>query len=56
VTFLGLYSFVLLVDYFPLNNNDGLRSGYAHLQIPITEIILHICIWSVIAEEVRQVI
>ena len=53
--FLGLYSFVLLVDYFPLNIYHERRSGYLDLQIPITEIILHICLWSLIIEELRQV-
>ena len=43
------------MDYFPLNTNGGRRSGYEGLQIPITEIILHICIWSLIVEEIRQV-
>ena len=55
MTFLGLYSFVLLVDYFPLNTTGERRSGYRSLQIPITEIILHICLWSLILEEIRQV-
>lgn len=45
----------MLVDYFPPNNNDGRRSGVLGLYIPITEIILHICIWSLIVEEIRQV-
>lgn len=53
--FLILFSYVLLVDYFPLNIYNERRSGYAMLKIPITEIILHICIWCLIVEELRQV-
>ncbi|CAF1599127.1 unnamed protein product [Adineta ricciae] len=56
VIFLALYSYVLLVDYFPLNQFNERRSGYSNLYIPITEIILHICIWCLIIEELRQVI
>ncbi|CAF0783238.1 unnamed protein product [Didymodactylos carnosus] len=46
--------FVLLVDYFPLNKNGGRRSGH-DIPIPITEIILHICMASLIIEEIRQI-
>ena len=53
--FLTLFSFVLLVDYFPLNNNGGLRNGYAHIKIPITEIFVHILVWSLIVEEGKEV-
>ena len=53
--FLGLYSFVLLVDFYPLNINGGYRSGIHNLPLPITEMCLHICIWGVITEELRQV-
>ncbi len=42
------------MDYFPLNNNGGKRNGY-NIRIPLTEIILHLCIWSLIIEEIRQV-
>ena len=45
----------MLVDYFPLNIYNGKRSGVYYLQIPITEMIVHICIWSLIMEELRQV-
>ncbi len=55
MVFLCLFSFVLLVDYFPLNVYNERRSGYKYLRIPITETILHICLWSLILEEVRQV-
>ncbi|CAF3343708.1 unnamed protein product [Rotaria socialis] len=48
--------YVLLVDYFPLNIYNERRSGYSNLYIPITEIILHICTWSLIIEEIRQYI
>ncbi|CAF0967570.1 unnamed protein product, partial [Didymodactylos carnosus] len=54
VVFLILFSFVLLVDYFPLNIYNEKRSGIKSLQIPITEMFLHICIWSLILEEIRQ--
>jgi hypothetical protein len=53
--FLLLFSYILLVDYFPLNTDNGRRSGVQNLNIPITEIILHICMWSLIIEELRQV-
>ncbi|CAF1107903.1 unnamed protein product [Rotaria sordida] len=56
IVFLGLFSFVLLVDYFPLNIYNDRRSGFKNLQIPITEIILHICIWSLIVEEIYQIL
>ncbi|CAF1262466.1 unnamed protein product [Adineta steineri] len=52
--FLGLFSFVLLVDYFPLNVYNGTRSGIRGLPLPITEICLHVCIWGIIIEELRQ--
>jgi hypothetical protein len=54
IVFLGLFSFVMLVDYFPLNNNGGQRSGFSIL-IPITEVILHICMWSIVVEEIFEV-
>ncbi|CAF4204925.1 unnamed protein product [Rotaria sp. Silwood2] len=50
VLMLCLFSFVMLVDYFPYNNNRGKRSGYS-IGIPIPEIILHMCIWGLIIEE-----
>ncbi|CAF3607748.1 unnamed protein product [Rotaria sp. Silwood1] len=46
--------FVLLVNYFPLNIYNERQSGIQMLPIPITEIILHICFWSFIIEEIRQ--
>ncbi|CAF1207939.1 unnamed protein product [Rotaria sp. Silwood1] len=54
IIFLILFSDVLLVDYFPLNIYNERRSGIQNLRIPITEIFLHICIWSLIIEEIRQ--
>ncbi|CAF4937544.1 unnamed protein product, partial [Rotaria sp. Silwood1] len=54
ILFLGLFSFVLLVNYFPLNIYNERQSGIQMLPIPITEIILHICFWSFIIEEIRQ--
>ncbi|CAF3928997.1 unnamed protein product [Rotaria sordida] len=56
ILFLGLFSFVLLVDYFPLNIYNEYQSEIQILPISITEIILHICFWSFIIEEIRQVI
>ncbi|CAF0872323.1 unnamed protein product [Rotaria sordida] len=53
IVVLGLFSFVMLVDYFPYNNNGLERSGYP-IGIPITEIILHLCIWGLIIEEIVQ--
>ena len=53
--FLGLFSYVLLVDYFPLNVFGGTRSGIRNLPLPITEICLHIFVWGIIMEEGRQV-
>ncbi|CAF0752632.1 unnamed protein product [Didymodactylos carnosus] len=47
-------NFVLLVDYFPLNKNNGKRNGFEDLYIPITEIILHVCMWCLITEEIRD--
>ncbi|CAF2802987.1 unnamed protein product [Rotaria sp. Silwood2] len=54
VLMLCLFSFVMLVDYFPYNNNRGKRSGYS-IGIPIPEIILHMCIWGLIIEEAVEV-
>nr|ACD54609.1 transient receptor potential cation channel protein-like protein [Adineta vaga] len=55
VSFLGLFSYVLLFDYFPLNIYGEKRSGIQNLPIPITEILLHICIASLIIDEIYQV-
>jgi hypothetical protein len=55
VLFLALFSYVLLVDYFPLNIYGEKRSGIQNLPIPITEIVLHIFIWSLIIDEIYQV-
>lgn len=38
-----------------MNIDNGRRSGVQNLTLPITEIILHICTWSLITEEIRQV-
>ncbi|UJR11064.1 hypothetical protein I4U23_015247 [Adineta vaga] len=54
VSFLGLFSYVLLFDYFPLNIYGEKRSGIQNLPIPITEILLHICIASLIIDEIYQ--
>ncbi|CAF1201233.1 unnamed protein product [Rotaria sordida] len=56
ILFLGLFSYVYLVDYFPLNIYHETRSGYYNLLVPIPEIMLHICLWSVICEETYQVV
>ncbi|CAF1451499.1 unnamed protein product [Rotaria sordida] len=52
--FLGLFSYVLLVDYFPLNTYHGHHSSTKDLPLPIIEICLHICVWGIIIEEIRQ--
>ncbi|CAF3724318.1 unnamed protein product [Adineta steineri] len=52
--FLGLFSYVLLVDFFPLNIYHGYHSSVTGLPIPIPEIWLHVCIWGIIIEEMRQ--
>ncbi|CAF4173553.1 unnamed protein product, partial [Rotaria sordida] len=45
---------VMLVNYFPLNIYGESRSGYAGLPMPTFEIMLHVCIWGLICEEIRQ--
>ncbi|CAF3971719.1 unnamed protein product, partial [Rotaria sordida] len=45
---------IMLVNYFPLNIYGESRSGYAGLPMPTFEIILHVCIWGLICEEIRQ--
>ncbi|CAF4837285.1 unnamed protein product, partial [Rotaria socialis] len=47
-------NYVVLVDYFPLNNNGGRRSGDMDIYIPITEILVHMFMWSVFIEEVIE--
>jgi hypothetical protein len=44
----------MLVDYFPLNNNGGRRNGLS-IGIPITEILFHVCQWTLIIEEISEV-
>jgi hypothetical protein len=46
VLFLILFSYVLLVDYYPLKEE---------FQFEISELILHIWLFTFILEEVRQV-
>ncbi|CAF4234300.1 unnamed protein product, partial [Rotaria sp. Silwood2] len=53
--FLILFSYVLLVDYFPLNRGGEKRSGIRDLRIPISEIVLHIYLWNFIVDEINQV-
>lgn len=55
VSFLALFSYVLLVDYFPVNIYGEERSGIRNLPIPITEIVLHVCVASLIVDEIFQV-
>jgi hypothetical protein len=43
------------VDFFPLNLNNGYRSGIRNLPLPITEMCLHVCVWGIIFEELKQV-
>ncbi|CAF3116093.1 unnamed protein product [Rotaria socialis] len=54
--FLSLFSYVILFDYFPLNIYGESRSNIKNLPLPISEILLHICLWSLIVEELRQFI
>ncbi|UJR11714.1 hypothetical protein I4U23_015895 [Adineta vaga] len=54
VLYLGLFSYVLLIDYLPLNLHSKTHSHLEKLPIPITEIVLHICTWSLIIEEIHQ--
>ncbi|CAF1184093.1 unnamed protein product, partial [Adineta ricciae] len=56
ILFLALFSYVLLLDYLPVNISDEHRSESRHLPIPITELILHICMWSLIIDELYQYI
>ncbi|CAF4206095.1 unnamed protein product, partial [Rotaria sordida] len=46
---------IMLVNYFPLNIYGESRSGHAGLPMPTFEITLHVCIWGLICEEIRQV-
>jgi len=55
VIFLGLFSFVLLNDFLPLNIYYRRSSKANNHSLPIAEIVLHICLWSLIIEELRQV-
>jgi hypothetical protein len=43
------------VDYFPLNINGGVRNGYEDILIPVSEMFVHILMWSLIVEEGREV-
>ncbi|CAM4753000.1 unnamed protein product [Rotaria magnacalcarata] len=56
IIFFVLFSYVLLFDYFPLNIYGESRSNIKKLPLPISEMILHICLWSLIVEELRQFI
>ena len=49
VAFLGLFSFVVLFDFYPYSIYLERRT------LPKRELILHICLWSVIFEEFCQV-
>lgn len=55
IVFLGIFSFVLLVDYFPRNNNGGKRNGFTNIGVPITEIHIHVGMLSVVVEEIIEV-
>ncbi|CAF1383369.1 unnamed protein product [Rotaria sordida] len=55
ILFLILFSPIMLVNYFPLNIYGESRSGHAGLPMPTFEITLHVCIWGLICEEIRQV-
>ncbi len=45
----------LLFDFLPLNVYYKTYSDLRKFPLPITEIVLHICVWSLIIEELRQV-
>ena len=56
ILFLSLFSYVLLIDFLPMNIHDEKNSsGSKKFPLPIAEIILHVWIWSLIIEEIRQV-
>jgi hypothetical protein len=55
VLYLGLFSFVLLFDYLPFRIYYEKTSVVKTFPLPVTEIVLHICTWSLIIEELRQV-
>jgi hypothetical protein len=55
ILFLGLFSFVLLVDYFPWRIEREQQSTLKMLPLSITEIVLHVFMWTLILEELCQV-
>ncbi|CAF1309475.1 unnamed protein product [Adineta steineri] len=55
ILYLALFSYVILIDYFPLNISHHKVIELKNLELPITEIILHICTWNLIIEEFRQI-
>ncbi|CAF3685159.1 unnamed protein product, partial [Adineta steineri] len=47
--------YVIVIDYFPLNITHHKVIELKNLELPIKEIILHICTWNLIIEELRQI-
>ncbi|UJR07341.1 hypothetical protein I4U23_011628 [Adineta vaga] len=56
VAFLFVFSYILLVGYFPFNVDMEYHYRYFNLPISFTELILHICMWSLIIDELYQFI
>ncbi|CAF0727747.1 unnamed protein product [Adineta steineri] len=54
IVFLLLFSYVLLVSYFPINAYIEHRSKYEIFSLPLAEFLLHICMWSLIIDELYQ--
>ncbi|CAF1027358.1 unnamed protein product [Adineta ricciae] len=52
IIFLGLFSYVLLIDFLPVN----VYGKSVKLPLRPAEIVLHICVWTLIMEELRQYI
>ena len=55
ILFLGLFSYVVLTDYRQLNVNNQNRFANEVLGIPLTQLILLICILSLLLDEFYQV-
>ena len=55
ICFLGLFSYVILVDFIPAGFYFGDSPKFHHLSVSTAEVILHLCIWGIIVEELRQV-
>lgn len=55
ILFLGLFSYVVLMDYRQLNVNNQNLSANEVLGTPLTQLILLICILSLLLDEFYQV-